>query len=88
MIPVEEALQTVLRVARRLQPVAVPLSDALGHVLAEDVLALQPLPPFPASIKAASSLSRALSRAFALFLSQFQLCHYAVSHNTSHNLIL
>ncbi|KAF3336319.1 molybdopterin biosynthesis protein CNX1 isoform X1 [Carex littledalei] len=51
MIPVEEALQTVLRVANRLDTVAVSLSDALGHVLAEDVLALEPLPPFPASIK-------------------------------------
>ncbi|KAJ4807738.1 hypothetical protein LUZ62_020304 [Rhynchospora pubera] len=52
MIPVEEALQTVLRVAKQhLEPVSVPLSDALGHVLAEDVVALEPLPPFPASIK-------------------------------------
>jgi len=26
-------------------------ADALGHVIAEDVHATQPLPPFPASIK-------------------------------------
>lgn len=52
MITVEEALQTVLGVAtRRLDPAAVPLADALGHVLAEDVRAPDPLPPFPASIK-------------------------------------
>jgi gephyrin len=61
MIPVEEALQTVLRVAKRLDPVVVPLSDALGHVLAENVLAPEPLPPFPASIKAGVSLSLSIA---------------------------
>ena len=30
---------------------AVPFSDALGRVLAEDVAARDPLPPFPASVK-------------------------------------
>ncbi|XP_050223196.1 molybdopterin biosynthesis protein CNX1-like [Mercurialis annua] len=51
MISVEEALATVLKVAERLQPITVPLHDALGKVLAEDVLAPDPLPPYPASIK-------------------------------------
>lgn len=51
MIPAEEALQIVLRVAQRLPPVSVPLHEALGKVLAEDITAPDPLPPYPASIK-------------------------------------
>ncbi|KAJ8750128.1 hypothetical protein K2173_014043 [Erythroxylum novogranatense] len=51
MISADEALQIVLRVAQRLPPVALPLHDALGKVLAEDILACDPSPPYPASIK-------------------------------------
>ncbi|KAF7152686.1 hypothetical protein RHSIM_Rhsim01G0197500 [Rhododendron simsii] len=51
MIPAEEALQIVLRVAQRLPPVTVPLHEALGKVLAEDITAPDPLPPYPASVK-------------------------------------
>ncbi|KAJ0781278.1 putative transferase [Helianthus annuus] len=51
MIPVEEALTTVLDVSRRLSPVTVAVEDALGKVLAEDIRAPDPLPPYPASIK-------------------------------------
>ncbi|GAB2274490.1 calnexin Cnx1 [Dionaea muscipula] len=51
MISVEEALETVLRVAQRLEPVTVPLHEALGKVLAEDIRAPDPLPPYPASVK-------------------------------------
>ncbi|KAH7541944.1 hypothetical protein FEM48_Zijuj02G0021000 [Ziziphus jujuba var. spinosa] len=51
MISVDEALQLVLRVAQRLPPETVPLQDALGKVLAEDIQAPDPLPPYPASIK-------------------------------------
>ncbi|XP_052180788.1 molybdopterin biosynthesis protein CNX1 isoform X2 [Diospyros lotus] len=51
MVSPEEALQIVLRVARRLPPVTVPLHEALGKVLAEDVTAPDPLPPYPASVK-------------------------------------
>ncbi|KAJ8634423.1 hypothetical protein MRB53_027759 [Persea americana] len=50
MVSVDEALQTVLSVAPRLEPVIVPLQDALGLVLAEDGVAREPLPPFRASI--------------------------------------
>ncbi|KAI3461199.1 hypothetical protein Pfo_017862 [Paulownia fortunei] len=49
--PVEEALGIVLRVAQRLPPVTVPLHEALGKILAQDVAAPDPLPPYPASIK-------------------------------------
>lgn len=51
MISVNEALQIVLKVAQRLAPVTVPLHEALGKVLAEDIRASDPLPPYPASIK-------------------------------------
>lgn len=51
MIAAEEALQIVLRVAQRLTPVSVPLHEALGKVLAEEITAPDPLPPYPASIK-------------------------------------
>ncbi|CAL9000586.1 unnamed protein product [Prunus brigantina] len=51
VVSVEEALETVLRVVQRLPPVTVPLHDALGKVLAEDIRARDPLPPYPASIK-------------------------------------
>ncbi|KAK2641092.1 hypothetical protein Ddye_022855 [Dipteronia dyeriana] len=51
MKSVEEALETVLRVAQCLPPVTVTLEEALGKVLAEDIRAPDPLPPYPASIK-------------------------------------
>ncbi|XXG85011.1 hypothetical protein AAC387_Pa11g0188 [Persea americana] len=50
MVLVDEALQTVLSVTPHLEPVKVPLQEALGLVLAEDVVARDPLPPFQASI--------------------------------------
>ncbi|KAK7819696.1 molybdopterin biosynthesis protein cnx1, partial [Quercus suber] len=51
MVSVDEALQIVLSVAQRLPPVTIPLLDALGKVLAEDIRAPDPLPPYPASVK-------------------------------------
>ncbi|XP_022891833.1 molybdopterin biosynthesis protein CNX1 [Olea europaea var. sylvestris] len=51
MISVEEALDTVLNVAQRLPPVTVSLHEALGKVLAQDITAPDPLPPYPASVK-------------------------------------
>ena len=51
MVSVDEALKIVLGVAQRLPPITMPLQDALGKVLAEDVRAPDPLPPYPASIK-------------------------------------
>lgn len=46
MIPVEQAIQTILATVHPLEPVSVPLHEALGRVLAEDVAALDDLPPF------------------------------------------
>ncbi|GMP91847.1 hypothetical protein CsSME_00042344 [Camellia sinensis var. sinensis] len=51
MISADNALQIVLNVAQRLPPVTVSLHEALGKVLAHDITAPDPLPPYPASIK-------------------------------------
>lgn len=51
MISVIDALQTVLNASKRLPPLTLPLHDALGKVLAQDVRATDPLPPYPASVK-------------------------------------
>ncbi|KAL8523000.1 hypothetical protein ACS0TY_013096 [Phlomoides rotata] len=51
MVSVEEALEVVLRVGQRLPPVTVPLHQALGKILAQDVTAPEPHPSYPASIK-------------------------------------
>ncbi|TMW95672.1 hypothetical protein EJD97_008502 [Solanum chilense] len=51
MITVEEALEIVLNVAQRLPPVILPIHEVFGKVLAEDITAPDPLPPYPASIK-------------------------------------
>jgi molybdopterin molybdotransferase len=45
MIPVEEARQRILAAFTRLPPVLVPLGEALGRVLAEDVIARVTQPP-------------------------------------------
>jgi molybdenum cofactor synthesis domain-containing protein len=49
MISVEEAVQIILREVHPLAPVRVPFADALGLVLAEDVYAGEPVPPFRAA---------------------------------------
>jgi molybdenum cofactor synthesis domain-containing protein len=49
MIPVEEAINIVLSQIHPLEPLHVPFSDALGLVLAEDVHATEPMPPFRAA---------------------------------------
>jgi molybdopterin molybdotransferase len=46
MLSFEEALTRVLDAARRLETETVELGDAAGRVLAEDLTAEQPLPPF------------------------------------------
>ena len=51
MISVDEALQIVLSQSQKLPPITVPLKDALGKILAEDIHAPDPLPPYPASVK-------------------------------------
>lgn len=51
MLPVPEAQALVLAQTVTLPSVTVALSAALGYVVAQDIVAQEPLPPFPASIK-------------------------------------
>jgi gephyrin len=52
LVPVTQALETVLQQAPLLPPTFLSsLSEALGAVIAEDVVAHEPHPPFPASVK-------------------------------------
>ncbi|GLJ08275.1 hypothetical protein SUGI_0085410 [Cryptomeria japonica] len=51
MISVEDAVNLVLSITKRLEPVTVPLHEALGLILATDLQAPDPLPPYPASMK-------------------------------------
>ncbi|KAM7258027.1 hypothetical protein ACFE04_013768 [Oxalis oulophora] len=51
MISTEDAIRAVLSVSNRLPPVTLPLHSALGKILAQDIHAPDPLPPYPASIK-------------------------------------
>ncbi len=50
MIDVEEACALVRRHVTPLKPVVHSFRDALGHILAEDIIAPDHLPPFPASV--------------------------------------
>ncbi|HEV8296588.1 MAG TPA: gephyrin-like molybdotransferase Glp [Acidimicrobiales bacterium] len=47
MVSLDEARTYVLAGCRRAEPVEVALRDALGLVLAETVIATEPIPPFP-----------------------------------------
>lgn len=49
MIPIEKAIAIVLEKISPLPPIEISFADALGLVLAEDVIASEALPPFPAS---------------------------------------
>ncbi|XP_049932527.1 molybdopterin biosynthesis protein CNX1 isoform X2 [Nymphaea colorata] len=51
MLSVDDALKAVLSAAQRLEPVTVSLQDALGLIVAEDIYAPDPLPPYRASVK-------------------------------------
>ncbi|XP_002975554.2 molybdopterin biosynthesis protein CNX1 isoform X1 [Selaginella moellendorffii] len=51
MVSVAEAVSLALSVAARREPVEIELLQALGLVLAEDLQASDPLPPYPASVK-------------------------------------
>lgn len=49
MLPVEEAIDIVLSQVHPLSPVGLPFTQVLGLVLAEDVHAAEPMPPFRAA---------------------------------------
>lgn len=56
MISAKEALHRVLGVARPLSLVTVPIHGALGLILAEDIRAPDPFPPYRSSIKVSTCL--------------------------------
>lgn len=49
MIPVSEAIDIILREVTPLPPQVRPFTEAANMVLAEDIFAAEPMPPFPAS---------------------------------------
>lgn len=49
MIAIEEALELIRRHTRPLPAVTVSLPEALDHILAEDITAAEPMPPFAAA---------------------------------------
>jgi gephyrin len=51
MLSVEDALAVVLARTAPLPAYTIPARRGLGHILAADIRASQPLPPFPASVK-------------------------------------
>ena len=51
LMPVNDVIGVIQEYTRVLPSHQVDLADALGAVLAEDVVAADDLPPFPASIK-------------------------------------
>ena len=51
MLSIAEANQIVLGSISPLEAVDIDLLSATGYVLASDIMAQEPLPPFPASIK-------------------------------------
>ena len=51
MVSIAEAQETVLKAISPLPVISVGLLDAVGYVLGEEIIAREPLPPFPASIK-------------------------------------
>ena len=54
MISIPDAQEVVLRETLQTSTETRPLHSAIGTILAEDVLAVDNLPPFPASIKVVS----------------------------------
>ncbi|KAA0204082.1 hypothetical protein HAZT_HAZT006294 [Hyalella azteca] len=51
MITVDQAQEIIFKMASTKNPVNLPLNQAHGFVLSEDVVSKYPLPPFPASVK-------------------------------------
>jgi len=51
LVPMDKALSMVMDNADCLPKTVIPLEDSLGYILASDVFAKEPFPPFPASVK-------------------------------------
>ncbi|MBE3557832.1 MAG: molybdopterin molybdotransferase MoeA [Ktedonobacteraceae bacterium] len=63
MLSVEEALQRILDAVTPLETTQVPLSDALGLILAQDIIAQEDVPPFANSAMDGFALRSADSKA-------------------------
>src|SRR5437899_6646605 len=62
MISVEEALERILAQITPLSATKLPLPEALGHVLAEDVISQEDIPPFANSAMDAFALLSQVSQ--------------------------
>ena len=51
LVPMDEALSMIMANSQRLPQKVITLEDSLGYILASDVFAKEPFPPFPASVK-------------------------------------
>lgn len=51
LVPMDKACSVVMENTCRLPKTVMPLEDSLGYILASDIFAKEPFPPFPASIK-------------------------------------
>lgn len=51
LVPMDEALSMIMANSQCLPQKIITLEDSLGYVLASDVFAKEPFPPFPASVK-------------------------------------
>ena len=51
LVPMDKAVSMIMDNAHCLPKTVIPLEDSLGHILASDVFAKEPFPPFPASVK-------------------------------------
>ena len=51
LVPMDEALSMIMDNSQCLPKMVIPLEDSLGYILASDVFAKEPFPPFPASVK-------------------------------------
>lgn len=51
LVPMDEALSMIMNNSQCLPKMVITLEDSLGFILASDVFAKEPFPPFPASVK-------------------------------------
>ena len=80
MITVKEAQEIVLQHCKFFRQITETINfmDGLNRILAEDVVARDPLPPFPASVKVCLHLSAVCLHFFQIFCFIFLgwLCRY------------
>ncbi len=91
MLPVPEALDIVLKHTTTMPSETISIADAFGRVLAHDVHAQEPVPPFPASIKVGGGLSMIgvpYGCVYTHLCHASQNIHWSTSFHTHHPLLL